>query len=203
MGIHIKICGLTTAEAVAGAVEAGADALGFVFADSPRRMAPAAAAALTVSVPPRVARVAVMRHPTVDEWREVAEVFRPDWLQTDAVDLDDLEIPPDMLCIPVYRDVPGFDPAAIPGGGPVVFEAETSGTGSRPDWMTAAALARRRRVMLAGGLNPDNVAEAIRRVRPWGVDVSSGVEVRRGCKDLDRIAAFVAAARNAERMYAR
>ena len=79
----------------------------------------------------------------------------------------------------------------------VLFEAARSGQGERADWERAAALAARTHLILAGGLTPENVGEAIRRVRPFGVDVSSGVESAPGVKDPARIAAFVAAARAA------
>ena len=99
--------------------------------------------------------------------------------------------------LPVFRDTPDLDEEAVVAAGLVLFEAAESGRGTRPDWQRAARLARRCRLVLAGGLDPDNVAEAIRTVRPFGVDVSSGVERARGVKDPARIAAFVAAARAA------
>ena len=80
----------------------------------------------------------------------------------------------------------------------ILFEGARSGAGMQPNWDHAARIARRTCLMLAGGLDPDNVAEAIIRVHPWGVDVSSGVEQQPGIKDPARIAAFVAAAREAE-----
>ena len=79
-----------------------------------------------------------------------------------------------------------------------MFEAASSGAGQRPDWDTAAKLAAQTKLMLAGGLDPDNVVDAIQHVSPWGVDVSSGVESRRGVKDPDKIAAFVNAVRTLE-----
>ena len=82
--VFVKICGLTTSEAVRAAVEAGADALGFVFAESPRRVTPEQAADLGRLVPAGILRVAVMHHPRPESWREVAERFKPDWLQTAA-----------------------------------------------------------------------------------------------------------------------
>jgi len=80
----------------------------------------------------------------------------------------------------------------------VLFEAAASGQGERADWQRAAALAPGRQLVLAGGLTPENVGEAIVKVRPWGVDVSSGVESKRGVKDVGRIAAFIDAVRAAE-----
>ena len=103
-GMFVKICGLNTEASVQAAVEAGADALGFVFADSPRQVTPARAAELTRNLPPGVAKVAVMLHPTAPEWNAVRDEFGPDWLQTDAEDFSALEVPETIGCFPVYRD---------------------------------------------------------------------------------------------------
>ena len=192
--MFVKICGITTSDAVTAAVEAGADALGFVFARSPRRIEPEGAAALCAQLPSSVLRVAVMRHPTADEWRRVARVFEPDWLQTDAEDLVDLELPAGCAALPVYR-ASGELAAAAPR---VLFEGAVSGSGRIADWDAARELAQRTQLILAGGLTEHNVAEAIRRVRPWGVDVSSGVERGRGQKDPVLIKAFVARVRAQE-----
>jgi phosphoribosylanthranilate isomerase len=140
-----------------------------------------------------------MRHPPPEEWDEVAAIVRPDWLQTEARDLATLRVPPGTEALPVYRDVPGLDTAALGREDQALFEAPVSGAGRTPDWARARALARLTRLVLAGGLHAGNVAEALRRVRPWGVDVSSGVEVSRGVKDPARIVAFVRAVRQVER----
>jgi phosphoribosylanthranilate isomerase len=198
MSLVIKICGLRTREAVGAALESGADALGFVFAESPRRVTPSLAAALCAGLPQGVIRVAVMRHPTPAQWAAVRDEFGPDWLQTDAEDFAALELPDSVEPMPVFRDTPQLDFDAARAAGRLLFEAAESGMGRQPDWRRARELAQSSRLMLAGGLNPENVAAAIEQVQPWGVDVSSGVESRRGIKDLARIAAFVAAARRVE-----
>lgn len=195
MAIFVKICGLSSSDAVAGAVAAGADALGFVFAPSPRRVTPEAARQLCGQVPVHIRRVAVMKRPSAEEWQAVAEGLSPDWLQADAQALAGLPVGR-TVPVPVFRD--GEDHSAIQTGDLLLFEGAASGQGIRADWSSAAPLARRTRLILAGGLTPENVAEAIRQVRPWGVDVSSGVESSRGVKDPQRIAAFVAAVRKAE-----
>ncbi len=197
MTVFVKVCGLSTPEDVAAAVSAGADAIGFVFAESPRRVSVAMAAELTRDVPASIVRVAVMRHPTADEWAEVAAGFGPDWLQTDVEDFEYLELGA-VARMPVYRDTPALDVAAVAREAQVLFEAARSGAGERADWDRAAALARSTRLMLAGGLDPENVRTAIETVQPWGVDVSSGVERERGVKDPGRIAAFLRAARETE-----
>ncbi len=202
MRVFVKICGLRTARAVDAALLAGADALGFVFAESPRRVTAKHAEGLCAVVPPVIIRVAVMKHPSPAEWQRVIASFRPDWLQTDAADFARLALPAAVSALPVYRDAPGQPEVTAPPEEPILFEAAASGQGLCADWDRAAALAATRPVILAGGLDPDNVAEAIGRVRPWGVDVSSGVESRRGVKDAGRIAAFVAAVRAAEQVHA-
>jgi len=196
--VFVKICGITTAAARDAAVEAGADALGFVFAESPRRIAPAAARALCEGLPERTIRVAVMRAPSADEVREVLDVFAPDWLQTDAADLAALELPRGCRPLPVYRRALGGEPPPR-----LLFEGAASGAGLRADWDAARALARRTELVLAGGLTADNVEEAIAAVRPWGVDVSSGVERRRGEKDPAMIRSFIARVRALEAPVAR
>ena len=193
--MFIKICGLSTQDDVAVAVDAGADALGFVFAKSPRQVAPEQARALCGSLGDRVVRVAVMRHPDAGGWARVREVFRPDWLQTDAEDfatLGRLDCEP----LPVYRNA---GPTAGRWPARILFEGAQSGRGERAEWPAAAQAAARTRVILAGGLDCGNVAEAIETVRPWGVDVSSGVERARGVKDPRKIVEFIARVRAAAR----
>ena len=202
--MFIKICGLKTEAAVQAAVDAGADALGFVFADSPRRVSPEHAAALTKGLPHSIARVAVMLHPAIDEWNQVRDVFAPDWLQADAVDFAPLKIPKSIGRLPVYRDRDdtNFNQENFKWPEHVLFEGARSGVGMQPDWDHAAQIARHTCMMLAGGLTPENIREAVIHVHPWGVDVSSGVETSPGIKDLNRIAAFIAAAREAEGAHA-
>ena len=196
----MKICGLSTPRAVAAAVEAGADAVGFVFAESPRRVTPKRARQLCAGLSPVVIRVAVMRHPAAAEWQAVADGFEPDWLQTDAADFAGLDVAERFGRLP---RLPGFAGAGCRATDePVLFEAAVSGQGALADWQRAAGLARAHKLVLAGGLTPDNVGEAIATVRPWGVDVSSGVESKRGVKDVGRIAAFLQAVREAEQAHA-
>jgi phosphoribosylanthranilate isomerase len=190
--VFVKICGMNGEEAVAAAVAAGADALGFVFAPSPREVTPERAAALASGVPTGIARVAVLRHPPDALWRRMLEVFAPDWVQSDAEDFAAIELPRGCRPLPVYRN--GLAPAAaVPPR--LLFEGSESGSGLRADWDEARELAAETELVLAGGLDAANVAAAIRHVRPWGVDVSSGVERRRGEKDPVKIKEFVARVR--------
>jgi phosphoribosylanthranilate isomerase len=191
----IKVCGLTTAEAVAAAVHAGADAVGFVFhAPSPRNVTPDDALRLARDVPRHVLRVAVTLHPSQDLVDEIAAVFRPDALQSDAEDFERLRLPWGMASLPVLRSG-GRRPAEWPER--FLYEGPRSGTGTLADWDEACVLATRGDLVLAGGLRPENVAAAIGHVRPFGVDVSSGVESAPGRKDAARIREFVEAARRA------
>jgi len=191
--VFVKICGINSPEAVAAAVRAGADALGFVFSESPREVTPERAKELCAGLPGHVVRIAVMRHPEAARWQRVLEVFAPDWLQTDAVDLPAIKLPVGCVALPVYRD--GNAPADSDLPDRLLFEGTHSGSGRLADWDEAQGLAHVAEVILAGGLTADNVADAVRFVKPWGVDVSSGVERARGEKDPARIEEFVARVR--------
>ncbi len=195
--MFVKICGLTTLAAVQAAVDNGADAVGFVFARSPRRVHPEVAKSLCEPVPADVIRVAVMRHPSVDEWSAVRDIFEPDWLQTDVDDLASLELGRNCTALPVYRNVQADDEETWPA--PMLFEGMSSGSGQPADWARAAAIAAQTDVILAGGLRASNVTDAIAAVRPWGVDVSSGVETSPGQKSPEKIAEFIARARAVEK----
>ncbi|MDH4049574.1 MAG: phosphoribosylanthranilate isomerase [Gammaproteobacteria bacterium] len=194
MSLLVKICGMTQAETVDAAMRCGADALGFVFAESPRRVTPQQAKLAANDISSHVLRVAVMRHPKPHEWREVLDVFRPDVLQTDAADFEYLDVPTHIRRWPVVREGDGV--LALPQE--FVYEGKKSGQGETVDWGVAAALARRGRMILAGGLDANNVAEAIRTVRPFGVDVSSAVESAPGRKDAKKIGQFINAVRAAQ-----
>ncbi len=195
----IKICGMTTPDAVNAALACEVDAIGFVFAKSVRQVSAAVACELAAPARRKVACVAVTRHPTRADVDEILRAFRPDILQTDIEDIETLGLPKELSVLPVMR--PGSEAAcALPRR--VLFEGPVSGSGQTTDWEIAADLARRSEVILAGGLNPDNVAAALRHVRPFGVDVSSGVESAPGIKSAEKIDRFVAAARSAALEYA-
>lgn len=198
MKTFIKICGIRDAAMAAAAVAAGADALGFVFAESPRRVTPAEARAAAAQVPEGVIKVAVMRHPSPDAWATVCAEFAPDVLQTDAGDFGSLDVPARVARWPVLRE--GTAEAGDVPSEVFVYEGPSSGSGQTVDWSRAAAFARRGRMILAGGLTPGNVVAAISEVRPWGVDVSSGVESGPGEKDAGLIREFIGAVRAAEKV---
>jgi phosphoribosylanthranilate isomerase len=193
--IWVKVCGLTTELAVHTAVAVGVDAVGFVFAPSTRQVTAAQALALSKDVPTHIARVAVMLHPTQSFVDEVMNIFKPDVLQTDWQDFANLQLPGELSLLPVLR-AGAVWPDVLPGR--CLFEGPVSGVGETADWSRAAQVAQQGELILAGGLNPANVAAAIRVVRPFGVDVSSGVESAPGVKDPAKIIEFVRAARAIE-----
>ena len=205
MRVRVKICGITTDQAAHAAAEAGADAAGFVFAVSPRRVDVRLAAKLMADLPAFVTRVAVFRNPARMDMVLVLEECPPDVIQAEPT--------PDVL--KVARGGPRLLPVFHDGhrltselheylaGNRVCAEvllesAGRGGCGEMPDWNRAAEVARKIPLVLAGGLTPANVRDAICRVRPAGVDVSSGVESSPGVKDPARIHDFVRAVREAE-----
>ncbi|HET7909628.1 MAG TPA: phosphoribosylanthranilate isomerase [Nitrospira sp.] len=202
----VKICGITNAEDAFAAVDAGADALGFVFYEkSPRYVPPATAAAIIAELPPLVTPVGVfVNHglPTVRSIMESCglavaqlhgdenafycrELSRP---SIKAIRLKDRD---SLLALAEYQGRGGIRGFLLDA-----FSEETyGGTGQPTDWTLAADVAKTARILLAGGLTPDNVGEAIRTVRPYGVDVSTGVESAPGKKDPTKINAFLSAVR--------
>ena len=196
MSLKIKICGLSNADDVAAAVAAGADAVGFVFAESKRRVTATQAAIAASAAPEGIQRVAVMLHPSNAEWQDVLAAFKPDILQTDYEDFAALEVPDSVERWPVYRE--GGMPEASSLPETFLYEGARSGHGQTVDWARAANVAARGRMLLAGGLDATNVASAVLTIRPFGIDVSSGVESAPGVKDPALIHEFVMAARAAE-----
>jgi phosphoribosylanthranilate isomerase len=191
----IKVCGMTSPEAVEAALAAGVDAIGFVFAPSVRRVEPAQARELAAPARGRVACVAVTQHPDARLLAEILSVFGPDLLQTDAADL--AQSPGTAVRCPVLPVVRAGAVLPQPLPSRLLFEGPVSGRGETADWARARELAGQTELVLAGGLRPANVATAIERVRPYGVDVSSGVESQPGVKAPALILEFVQAARAA------
>jgi phosphoribosylanthranilate isomerase len=152
-------------------------------------VAPPDAAAIASALPPDVLKVAVFRRPSQDEVDEVLDWITPDLVQADA--RCPMTLPSGVELLPVYREGGALPDPGVMG----LYEGPTSGNGARVDWIRARELRGRFPMVLAGGLDHGNVAEAIEVVDPFGVDVSSGVESAPGVKDPGLIAAFVAAAR--------
>jgi phosphoribosylanthranilate isomerase len=193
----VKICGITRAGDAQAAVEAGAQAIGFVFwPESPRFVDPYRARAIRALLPPFVTAVGVFVNQPLEYVSGVASLAR-----LGAVQLHGDEAPAfaSRLAAPILKALPletigDRDLAAWPDETTVLLDvhdpATRGGTGRTIDWAAAAAMAARRRIVLAGGLTPDNVAAAVARVRPFGIDVSSGVEVSPGVKDHRRVRAL-------------
>jgi len=200
-----KICGITRVEDGIAAARSGADAIGLVFvARSPRHVLPEQARAIAVALPPFVSTVALFVNPSVGEVEAVLKTVRPDLLQFHGEESPDFCRAFGVPYLKAFRVKPGVDllqSAALYGDAQgwlldAWSEAAHGGTGERFDWdLIPPDLPRP--VVLAGGLSPANVAAAIRRVRPWAVDVSSGVEAGKGIKDAALIAAFMKEVRNA------
>src|SRR5580658_11208678 len=192
--LWLKICGLTDEASVSAALQAGVDAIGFVFSPSPRQIQAAQAARLAAPARGRALCIAVTRHPKQALLDEIVRDFKPDGWQTDINDLSVLRVPRQLPILPVLRS--GSAALESPPRR-FLFEGPVSGQGISADWAEARRLATQSQLILAGGLAVDNVAQAIATVRPFGVDVSSGVEEQPGRKSPALIAAFVAAARAA------
>lgn len=190
----VKICGMTDERAIDAAVDAGADAVGFVFYEkSSRNVSIERAAELASRLPAGVLRVAVTLRPQEDWWADVIDGLQPDAIQADVDDFAFMRGGEGIAKWPVVRE--GSDPHRMPEL--FVYEGRHSGQGETVDWQIAATYARQGRMILAGGLSTQNVGEAIATVRPFGVDVSSAVESAPGVKDPAKIRAFIEAARAA------
>lgn len=198
---RVKVCGITRAEDAELAVRLGADAIGFILWEgSPRFVNVATVAAISSLLPPFIARVGVVVNQPADQLTAAVA----------AAGLDVVQLHGDEA-VASYRSVsrrlvramaiesPGDVATALNAPPDVTILADATdgtrrgGTGRRANWALAAEVARRRPLILAGGLTAENVGEAIASVRPWAVDVSSGVEVSPGIKSAERLEAFFAA----------
>lgn len=202
---RVKICGITTPEDALTAVDAGADALGFVFyKESPRHIFPEEAARIITLLPPFVEAVGLFVNETPEVINQVARTCRLGLVQLHGdeppADCNRIEARTmkafrihSMTCLDPIADyrlcgclLDAYSPAAY------------GGTGTSFNWEIAReAVQRGHRIVLAGGLTPDNVADAIRYVQPWAVDVSSGVELSPGHKDPAKVRAFIRNAKEA------
>jgi phosphoribosylanthranilate isomerase len=204
---RIKFCGMTRLEDVIMACDLGAGAAGFIFwPSSPRAVTPEQARAIVRVMPPFMAMIGVFVDQPAADVRAIAQ-----FVGLTGVQLHGRETPAYAAAFEshVIKAIgePGEDLQATAAAWPERFvlmvdgitPQQRGGTGARADWTGAATLARARRVILAGGLRPDNVGEAVSRVQPYAVDVASGVELRPGIKDHARMLAFAEAVRAAER----
>lgn len=198
----VKICGITNEEDALLAAALGADAVGFVFAPSPRQITPVLAYDIVRRLPPEIMSVGVFRN---EAGKRVVSICNRAGLR--AAQLHGHETVADTRYVSarvpiIIKAFPAGDPALESvddyEADAVLIDSPAPGSGQVFDWSLAEGAPAHRRVILAGGLTPDNVFEAIARVQPWGVDVSSGVEGQPGRKDPVKLRAFIAAARAAE-----
>jgi phosphoribosylanthranilate isomerase len=202
---RVKVCGVTSIEDALLACELGAAAIGFVFwPGSPRFIDPDRAASIVAKLPPLVSTVGVFVDQPLEEVQRTADVAKLSAVQLHG---DEPLAYARRVLQPVIKSVPvadDFVPESIDAYPPEVTvlldahdPARHGGTGRTIDWSAAAAAALRRPVFLSGGLNPGNVAEAIARVNPYCVDLSSGVESSPGVKDPAKLRALFDAIRAA------
>ena len=202
---RVKICGITRAEDARAAAETGADAIGFVFyPPSPRFLTVEQGRSLRRSVAPFVTTVALFVNPARDDVERVIDRVDPDALQFHGEETPEFCASFEIPYLKACRMREGVDLLEYmrPFSGAAGWLADTyvegyGGAGTRFDWSLIPAQ-RPKPLVLSGGLTPENVGDAIRQVRPWAVDVSSGVEAAKGIKDPGKIAAFIAEVRNAD-----
>ncbi len=201
--VRVKICGITSPGDARHAADCGADAVGLVFfAGSPRCVTPERAREIIGSLPPFVTPVGLFVNEKPETIRQIIDFSGIDMVQLHG------DEPPAACHYPPHRVIKALrvkDPTSLEGVGIYPVSAllldawvpdAFGGTGRTFNWVLAAEVAREHRVVLAGGLTPENVAAAVASVRPFAVDVSSGVESTPGCKDPLKVAAFI---RNAKR----
>jgi phosphoribosylanthranilate isomerase len=206
MVTRVKICGITNTADVFDAVSAGASALGFnMYEPSPRYVAPMLAQALCAAVPVFVSRVGLFVNHSCDEVMQICDLVDFDLLQFHGDESNEFCASFGRPFIKALRVAPGDDVVAavnrFPSSRGILLDAFTDGlyggTGRTINWQQIPAL--KQPVILAGGLDADNVGNAIRLVSPFAVDVSGGVELSRGVKDADKMRRFVAAVHDTDK----
>jgi phosphoribosylanthranilate isomerase len=201
--LFVKVCGVTNEDDALLAVAMGADAIGFVFAPSPRQVHPEVVRDIVKRLPPEIITVGVFRNETPER---VIDIVGRTGLK--GAQLHGGETAEDLrlvrLRVPfLIQALPAGDARlAGAGTGPesadvVLIDSQAPGSGEVFDWSLAEGAPDGVRLLLAGGLNPDNVEQAIRKVRPWGVDAASGLEASPGRKDATKVRLFIARAKEA------
>jgi phosphoribosylanthranilate isomerase len=195
--VQVKICGICDRDGAQAAVEAGADFLGFHFCSSDRRVTPEEAKAIVdgLSVRPAIVGVFIDQDPA--EVREIAEFVGLDMLQLHGSEQPGFDAGRPIMKVLKVRD--DQVPDASPWPDPIMLDSwsidQRGGTGRTWDWDLARGLLATRKVFIAGGLEPGNVGKVVSSFKPYGVDVSSGVEASLRVKDPDKVRAFVHAVR--------
>ena len=200
--MFVKICGITSEEDALLSVAVGADALGFIFAPSPRQVSPLRVADIVKRLPPEVLTVGVFRNESAER---VTQIVHQAGLQ--AAQLHGSETPETVRQVKehvrvvfkaVVAGTDAFETADAFGADAILVDASSPGSGHVFDWRLAEDAPADVSIIMAGGLNVANVADAIEKVRPWGVDVSTGVERRPGVKDPILVRDFVRIAKTTE-----
>lgn len=203
MKTHIKICGFTEPVGLEAAIAAGVDSVGLVLDPSPRQLSIAEAVRLRAYIPDTVQLVAVCGRPDLGTLQDIHRELKPDLIQLMADALPDPghELP----LLPAFEDGEDLEErirhycSGRQEARPLVLtDGPKPGSGILADWSRLHGLGTFTRLMIAGGLRPTNVGDAVRRLHPWGVDVSSGVESAPGVKSPDLVKDFVEAVRTAE-----
>ena len=198
--VQVKICGICDAEGAASAIEAGADLIGFHFCSSRRRVTPEEAKAIVDALTLRPQIVGVFIDQEEDEVRQIAEFVGLDLLQLHGSETPGFEAGRPVIKVLKVKD--GEIPDAEGWPDPIMLDSwsadQRGGTGQSWDWELARPLLSTRRVFIAGGLEPGNVGKVVSGFKPYGVDVSSGVESSVRVKDPDKVRAFVHSVRLAE-----
>ena len=202
--VRVKICGITSIDDAKAAIALGADAIGFVLADSPRQVSPDEVRRIISELPALVVKVGVFVDESEEKLREMKDYCGLDMIQLHGDEPESLAARLGTRAIKavrvgqenksledMYRETTLLLDTYQPG--------IKGGTGKTFDWRLATEVAKKRPIILAGGLNPDNVIEAIERVNPYAVDVSSGVESQPGRKDHDKLASFIRRVKGFER----
>ena len=200
--MFVKICGITNEEDALMAVALGADALGFVFATSSRQITPGAAADIIKRLPPDVLPVGVFRDQAPDRVIDVALRVGSRGVQLHGHETpgmaDRIRPHVPVLIVGMSAGSSALEHFDRFGADALLLDGHSPGSGQVFDWSLTEGMPSNRRVILAGGLTPDNVADGVSIVRPWGVDVSTGVESQPGVKDPRLVRSFIHAARDAE-----
>ncbi|HVS49347.1 MAG TPA: phosphoribosylanthranilate isomerase [Candidatus Dormibacteraeota bacterium] len=198
--VRVKICGICDAAGAAAAVEAGADLLGFHFCTSQRRITPEEAQTIIDGLTLRPTIVGVFIDQDPEEVRQIADFAGLDLLQLHGSEMPGYDAGRPVIKVLKVRD--GQIPSAEDWPDPVMLDSwsadQRGGTGQTWDWELARPLLSTRQVFIAGGLEPGNVGKVVSGFKPYGVDVSSGVEASVRVKDHDKVRAFVHAVRLAE-----
>jgi phosphoribosylanthranilate isomerase len=203
----IKICGIKTLKDALAAIEAGADYLGFNFyPKSVRFIEKSVCAEITSALKheyPHIKLVGVFVNSTVDEVKDILQTCHLDLAQLHGDETPEIFSQLAPHAFRAFRGIPESNAGYERGEAPFMLidaavKGVYGGSGITADWTAAAKLAQKYPLLLAGGLTPENVADAVRQVNPWGVDVASGVESAPGEKDVAKMSAFVKAVKRSE-----